>query len=134
VLALAWATSHDVFAEGRVVRIVVLGDSVIENKGVPVSDRFPDKLESLKARGQSVAVANAGLVTDTAARGLARLDRVITDDTDGVILVLGTNDMLWGIDPKVTRTALAAILSQSRSPADCRASLESYLAHRHSAV
>ena len=110
-IVLACATSHNVRAEERVVRIVVLGDTFIENKGVPVGDRFVDKLEFvLKARGQSVAVAGAAVPSDTAARGLARLDRVITDDIDAVILVLGANDMVWGIDPNVTRTALAEIL------------------------
>jgi acyl-CoA thioesterase I len=65
----------------------VFGDTLIENKGVPADYRFPEKLEfALRARGQSAVVINAGLVTDTAARGLARLARVITDDTDAVIV------------------------------------------------
>ncbi|WP_158670232.1 GDSL-type esterase/lipase family protein [Bradyrhizobium guangdongense] len=108
---LTWATIHSVRAEERVIKITVLGDSLIENKGVPVAHRFPDKLEfALKARGQSVAVTNAGWAGDTAAKGLARLDRVITDQPDAVIVVLGANDMVWGIDPNATRAALAEIL------------------------
>ncbi|MCS3764974.1 GDSL-type esterase/lipase family protein [Bradyrhizobium centrosematis] len=93
------------------VKITVLGDSLIENKGIPVAHRFPDKLEfALKARGQSVAVAGAGWAGDTAAKGLARLDRVIGNDPDAVIVVLGGNDMAWGIDANDTRAALAEIL------------------------
>jgi acyl-CoA thioesterase-1 len=110
-IVLAWATSHNARAEERVVRIVVLGDSLTAGSGVPAGYRFPEKLEfALRARGQSAAVANAGVGGDTAARGLARLNRSITDDNDAVIVELGGNDMLRGLDPNVTRAALAAIL------------------------
>jgi len=108
---LAWAASHKVGADDRVVKIVMIGDSLTEGK-VPEIDRIPNQLEfALKAKGQSVAVVNAGVGGDSAARGLARLNRVITDDTDAVILELGWWDMVRGLDPNVTRTALAAILS-----------------------
>lgn len=110
-IVAAWATNHNVRADERVVRIVVLGDSLTAGYGVPARDAFPDKLEfALRARGQSAAVANAGVSGDTAARGLARLNRSITDDTDAVILELGANDMLKGFEPNVTRAALAEIL------------------------
>ena len=110
-IALAWATNHHVCAEERSVRIVVLGDSLTAGYGVPAVDAFPAKLEfALRRRGQSAEVANAGVNGDTAARGLARLNRSIPDDTDAVILELGANDMLRGFDPNVTRAALAAIL------------------------
>ncbi|MDF0517498.1 GDSL-type esterase/lipase family protein [Bradyrhizobium yuanmingense] len=109
-IVLAWAPIR---AEERTIKIVVLGDTLIENKGVPAFHRFPEQLElALRAKGQSVAVVNAGLVTDTAARSLRRFDRVVTDDTDAVILVLGGNDMLWGIDANVVRGALAEILGK----------------------
>jgi acyl-CoA thioesterase I len=110
-IVLAWATNHHVRAEERAVRIVVLGDSLAAGYGVPAFDAFPAKLErALRTRGQSAAVANAGVSGDTAVRGLARLNRSITDDTDAVILELGANDMLGGFEPNVTRAALAAIL------------------------
>jgi acyl-CoA thioesterase I len=110
-IVLAWATNHHVRAEERAVRIVVLGDSLTAGYGVPAFDAFPAKLErALRTRGQSAAVANAGVSGDTAVRGLARLNRSITDDTDAVILELGANDMLGGFEPNVTRAALAAIL------------------------
>jgi acyl-CoA thioesterase I len=110
-VALAWATNHHVCAEDRAVRIVVLGDSLTAGYGVLAIDAFPAKLErALRTRGQSAAVANAGVSGDTAAMGLARLNRSIPDDTDAVILELGANDMLRGSDPNATRAALAAIL------------------------
>ena len=71
------------------------GISLTAGWGVPAGYAFPDKLEfALRARGQSASVANAGVSGDTAAMGLARLNRSITDDTDAVILELGANDML----------------------------------------
>ncbi len=79
--------------------------------GVLAVDAFPAKLErALRTRGQSAAVANAGVSGDTAAMGLARLNRSITDDTNAVILELGANDMLRGFEPSVTRAALVMIL------------------------
>jgi lysophospholipase L1-like esterase len=99
-----------------VVRIVALGDSFTSWPGLPAGYRFPDKLEfALRARGQSAAVANAGVGGDTAARGLARLDGVITDDTDAVILELGAVDMLRGTDPNVTHRVFGEGTRCSRS-------------------
>ena len=110
-IGLAWATNHHARAEERAVRIVALGDSLTAGYGVPGVDAFPAQLErALRARGRSATVVNAGVSGDTAAMGLARLNRSITDDTDAVILELGANDMLRGFEPKVTRAALAAIL------------------------
>ena len=89
----------------------MIGDSLTAGYGVLAVDAFPAKLErALRTRGQSAAVANAGVSGDTAAMGLARLNRSITDDTDAVILELGANDMLRGFEPTVTRAALVMIL------------------------
>jgi acyl-CoA thioesterase-1 len=111
-IVLAWAASHKARADDRVVKLVMIGDSLTEGRGVPEIDRIPNQLEfALKAKGQSVAVTNAGVGGDSAERGLARLNRVVTDDTDAVILELGWWDMARGLDPNVTRAALAAILS-----------------------
>ena len=70
---------------------------------------FPARLQAaLKAKGIAAEIADAGVSGDTAANGLARLDWAVPDGTDGVIVALGANDMLRGIDPKVTRQALDA--------------------------
>ena len=69
--------------------------------------RFPAQLEqALKAKGLAVEIANAGVSGDTSSGGLARLDWSVPEGTDAVILELGANDMLRGVDPKVTREAL----------------------------
>ena len=72
---------------------------------------FPARLAAaLKARGIAAMIADAGVSGDTAANGLARLDWAVPDGTDGVIVALGANDMLRGLDPAQTRAALDAIL------------------------
>ena len=98
-------------ATDRPVRIVVLGDSLTAGLGLRADETFPAKLEqALRAKGLAVEVANAGVSGDTASSGLARLDWSVPEGTDAVIVELGANDMLRGIDPKVTRQALTQIV------------------------
>ena len=98
-------------AGDRSVRIVVLGDSLTAGLGLPADEAFPAKLErALKAKGLAIEVINAGVSGDTASGGLARLDWSVPEGTDAVILELGANDMLRGIDPKLTRQALEEIV------------------------
>jgi acyl-CoA thioesterase-1 len=107
-------------AADRPLKIVALGDSLTAGYNLPGSAAFPVKLEkALKARGHAVEIANAGVSGDTASGGLARLDWSVPDGTDAVIVELGANDMLRGIDPAVTRRALEEIvrrLSERRIP------------------
>jgi len=99
-------------AEGP-VKIVALGDSLTAGFGLPLAAAFPTKLQAaLKARGIDATVANAGVSGDTASGGLERLDWSVPDGTDAVILELGANDALRGVDPKVTQKALDAILTR----------------------
>jgi acyl-CoA thioesterase I len=96
---------------GRPVKIVALGDSLTAGFGLPADAAFPARLQAaLAGKGLAVEVANAGVSGDTAADGLARLDWSVPDDADAVIVELGANDALRGIDPKLTRAALEAIL------------------------
>ncbi len=93
------------------VKIVALGDSLTAGFGLSADAAFPTRLEAaLKAKGIAVEIANAGVSGDTATGGLARLDWSVPDGTEAVILELGANDMLRGIDPSVPRAALDAIL------------------------
>lgn len=111
VLALALPTGEPAAAPDRPVRIVALGDSLTAGLGLAAADTFPAKLAAaLKARGLAVEVTNAGVSGDTAASGLARLDWSVPEGTDAVIVEFGANDMLRGIDPKVTRQALEQIV------------------------
>jgi acyl-CoA thioesterase I len=98
-------------AAERPVKIVALGDSLTAGFQLPASASFPAQLErALKARGHAVEIVNAGVSGDTSSGGLARLDWSVPDGTDAVILELGANDMLRGVDPGVTRAALEAIV------------------------
>jgi acyl-CoA thioesterase-1 len=100
-------------ADERPVKIVVLGDSLTAGLGLPADAAFPAKLAvALKAKGVAASVANAGVSGDTASGGLGRLDWSVPEGTEAVILELGANDALRGIDPKLTKTALDAILSK----------------------
>jgi acyl-CoA thioesterase-1 len=95
----------------RPVRLVVLGDSLSAGLGLPGTDAFPSKLaRALKAKGIAVEISNAGASGDTASGGLARLDWSVPEGTEAVIVQLGANDALRGVDPKVTRAALDKIL------------------------
>jgi acyl-CoA thioesterase I len=93
------------------LKIVALGDSLTAGFNLPASAAFPARLErALRAKGYAVEVANAGVSGDTASGGLARLDWSVPDGTAAVIVELGANDMLRGIDPKVTQRALEEIV------------------------
>ena len=93
------------------VKIVVLGDSLSAGHNLPASAAFPARLErALRAKGHVVEVANAGVSGDTASGGLARLDWSVPDGTAAVIVELGANDMLRGIDSKVTQRAIEEIV------------------------
>ena len=95
------------------MKIVVLGDSLSAGYGLPVQEAFPAKLAAaLKAKGIAATVANAGVSGDTSNGGLERLDWSVPDGTDAVIVELGANDALRGLDPKLTRKALDGILKR----------------------
>ena len=101
------------FAQSRPLRIVAFGDSLSAGYLLPAKAAFPAALErALRAGGLDVEVGNAGVSGDTASAGLDRLDWAIGDDVDGVILELGANDMLRGLDPKVTEQALRTIVAR----------------------
>jgi acyl-CoA thioesterase-1 len=92
--------------------IVAFGDSLTAGLGLPEKDSFPAQLErALKVRGQQVKVVNAGVSGDTAAAGLARLDWAMPDDASAVIVELGANDALQGLDPAATKATLEKIIT-----------------------
>jgi acyl-CoA thioesterase I len=95
----------------RPISIVALGDSLTAGYGLLARDAFPAKLQrQLATKGLAVEVVNAGVSGDTASDGLARFDWSVPQGTDAVILELGANDALRGVDPAVTRNALDTIL------------------------
>jgi len=93
------------------ITILAFGDSLTAGLGVDPQASFPAKLEAaLKDKGHNVRVINAGVSGDTTSAGRDRLDWVLTEDIDAVIVELGANDALRGLPPTETRAALTAIL------------------------
>lgn len=100
-------------AAAEPAEIVVLGDSLTAGYGVGPGESFPEQLQAaLRARGFDVNVINAGVSGDTASAGLARLEWSVPAEAGIVIVELGANDALRGIDPEVTRKALSGILAK----------------------
>lgn len=98
------------------MRIMVLGDSLVAGHGLPQGQAFPDILQAhLHQAGHDVELLNAGVSGDTTAGGLARLDWSLADNPDRMIIVLGGNDLLRGLDPAATRANLAAIIDRLRA-------------------
>ena len=103
-------------AAARTIRLVVLGDSLTAGLGLPPGKAFPDRLQAaLRARGLDVDVLNAGVSGDTAADGLGRYDWAVPANADALIVELGANDMLRGLEPEATKKALSAILDKARA-------------------
>lgn len=117
LLTVACVTSPQfALAADGPVKIVVLGDSLSAGYGLPVQSAFPTKLaKALEAKGIAVAITNAGVSGDTASGGLGRVDWSVPDGTEAVIVELGANDALRGIDPTVTKTALDGILKKLKN-------------------
>ena len=94
--------------------VVALGDSLTAGYGLAEGEGFVPQLQQwLAANGSDATVVNAGVSGDTTAGGLARLDWSLTPETDALIVTLGGNDLLRGLDPAVTRSNLEAILTKA---------------------
>lgn len=94
-------------------RLMAFGDSLVHGYGLDTQDSFPAQLEAaLQRRGHAVEVINAGNSGDTTAGGLARLDWALADQPDAVLVVLGANDGLRGLEPEETRRNLSALLER----------------------
>lgn len=111
--ALGWIVlTGAVFAEP--VTIVALGDSLTAGYGLAAPEGFVPQLEAwLKAKGADVVVENAGVSGDTTAGGLSRVGWALGPETDALIVTLGGNDLLRGIDPANSRANLDAILKEA---------------------
>ena len=111
-LLLAAATAVQAAAPSQPIRIVVFGDSLVAGFQLKASDAFPAQLEhALKGRGHTVEVINAGVSGDTTAAGLERLRWSIPEKVDAVILELGANDALRGLDPNRAKANLDKMIT-----------------------
>jgi acyl-CoA thioesterase-1 len=112
VLALAAPAS----AAAEPVTVAALGDSLTAGYGLPEADGLVPQLQAwLDARGADAVVLNAGVSGDTTAGGLSRVGWTLTPEVDALIVALGGNDLLRGIDPGVSRANLQGILEASRA-------------------
>lgn len=101
------------YAQSPPIRLAVLGDSLAAGFGLRSGQSFPAGLErALKAAGRDVVVSNQGVSGDTSAGGLDRVDWLLGDKPDIVMLELGANDALRGIDPASTEKNLGAIIEK----------------------
>ena len=98
------------------VVIAALGDSLTQGYGLPAAEGFVPQLESwLTEAGEEVQLINAGVSGDTTAGGAARVAWTLTPEVDAMIVTLGGNDFLRGIDPAVSRANLEAILREAEA-------------------
>lgn len=98
-------------ATASTARLLVLGDSLAAGYGLPPEQSFPARLQArLRADGRDVTVLNAGVSGDTSAGGRARLGWALADKPDYVLIELGANDGLRGLDPGAMRANLEAII------------------------
>jgi acyl-CoA thioesterase-1 len=103
-------------ARAEPVRILALGDSLTAGYGLPEPDAFTSQLQrALVGAGLEATVINAGVSGDTSAGGRARLGWAMSDKPDAMILELGANDGLRGLDPKETERNLDAILAGAKA-------------------
>jgi acyl-CoA thioesterase-1 len=101
---------------GKPIKLVVLGDSLSAGYGLAAAAAFPTRLQkALQDKGIATEMVNAGVSGDTTSGGLGRLDWSVPDGTQGVILELGANDALRGVDPKVPRQALTDIITRLKA-------------------
>ena len=110
---LSWpAQNTNAVAQGAPTKILVLGDSLTAGYGLSPEEAFPAQLERKLIRvGRQVQVLNRGVSGDTSAGGRARLNWVLGDKPDAVIIELGANDGLRGLGPTQLRDNLDAIIS-----------------------
>jgi acyl-CoA thioesterase-1 len=97
-------------------KVVFLGDSLTAGYRLPVAEAFPALLaERLAASGRPARVVNAGVSGDTTAGGLARLDWILSQQPDLVVVELGANDGLRGLPLEASEANLRAIVEGSRA-------------------
>ncbi|WP_297767456.1 arylesterase [uncultured Roseovarius sp.] len=104
----AWATEP--------ITVLALGDSLTQGYGLPEGDGFvPQMRDWLSAQDVAAKVINGGVSGDTTAGGAARVDWSLTPEVDAMIVALGGNDLLRGIDPAVSRANLETILKAAQA-------------------
>jgi acyl-CoA thioesterase-1 len=98
------------------VVIAALGDSLTQGYGLKPGDGLVPQLQAWLAKhGAEVRLINAGVSGDTTLGGLNRIDWTLTGDVKGLIVALGGNDVLRGLDPATSRANLEGILLKAEA-------------------
>jgi acyl-CoA thioesterase-1 len=114
VLFLLWGMPA--LSETPPLKIVVLGDSLVSGYNIQPQEAFPARLEAqLKEKKHSVQVINAGIAGDTSAGGLARIQGIIDMKPQLVLVELGGNDMLRGMNPASMEKNLDQIITRLKA-------------------
>ena len=96
--------------------IAALGDSLTQGYGLAEEDGFVPQLQAwLDAQEVDVRLINAGVSGDTTAGGLSRVAWTLTPEVDAMIVNLGGNDLLRGLDPAASRNNIEGILEAARA-------------------
>lgn len=103
-------------AQAEEVVIAALGDSLTQGFGLPAAQGFVPQLQGwLVDQGAEVRLINAGVSGDTTAGGLARVGWTLTPEVDAMIVALGGNDLLRGLDPAQARGNIEGILKAAEA-------------------
>ena len=96
----------------QTITIAVLGDSLVQGYGLTEERGFVPQMQGwLNDHELDVELINAGVSGDTTAGGLARVDWTLAADIDALVVSLGGNDVLRGIDPAISKSNLEGILA-----------------------
>ena len=115
-LLLCFSAAPGLQAQIAPIKLAVLGDSLAAGYGVKPDQAIPARLEAaLKAGGRNVSVINHGVSGDTTAGGVERIDWMLADKPDIVLVELGANDALRGSDPAGTERNLDAIITKLKA-------------------
>ena len=110
---------EEIAVEGEERHILAFGDSLFAGYNLARHEGYPERLEhALRGQGINARVVDAGVSGDTSAAGLQRLGFVLERqpvEPDLVLLELGGNDMLRGIQPADTRANFEMMLEELQS-------------------
>ena len=97
-------------------KVFILGDSLTHGFGLPEEEGLVNQLTNwFFGAGLEVTFVNGGVSGDTTAGGLARLSWSLTNDVSALVVALGSNDVLRGFPPEVTKENLSAIIEIAES-------------------
>ena len=111
--ALILTFSYIELAYSKTTKIIIFGDSLIAGYGLVVEDNFVNqlKLKTIEKKINNLTLFNSGVSGETSTGLSNRYKWVLEDNYDGVIILIGANDALRGIDPSLTSQNIEKVLS-----------------------